>query len=313
MRLRSSITVLFFSVLGSSVVAQEKPAPQNADRERAGWVNEFDEVTVERVDPGDLPEPAESRFPTSLQSTDVLPGITKLETLRDAAVVLNQQVVEVIAVVRPDVGLLAPPMHLRGHGVWISDKPGGADPVLVTPMHWLRGADKIVVLPMTDRKAGDPTKAERRTIDSMTNRDGERLLKTPGAVSVIAEELDPHRNLAILRPASGELRAPAAGMRFFDYEGQSPTRVFGYSPSVNNALVTTQFIAPDRKREELVFYLQTSYPVILGAPIVSETGQLIGLTAMRHPDQPERTLTIPPGAIRHYVRDVQGIDVSPEP
>ena len=40
----------------------------------------------------------------------------------------------------------------------------------------------------------------------------------------------------------------------------------------------------------------------MGAPILSDSGELLMLTVMRHPQDPKLTLAIPPGALRHYLK-----------
>lgn len=299
---KGSIARVFFFLIASlaaSASAQELPDP--------AWKKSFDEVEVETIKPIDLPAPEESRFPTSLQSTDVLPRAPSLDALRATSSRVSDRVVEVIAVVRPKVGFATKPLYLRGHGVWISERDGASEPILVTPLHWVKGAERVLVVPSAKRRAGQATQVPRRSIANL-HGDVESLAKSGDAVPVRLDRPDEHRNLVTLTAPPDDLTPPDEGLRFFDYEGQSPTRVYGYSPAANHALVETRFIEPNARRDEIVFYLQSSYPVILGAPLLTDGGEVVGITAMRHPEDQERTLVVPPGALRRYVRHAQGLD-----
>lgn len=299
---RSSIALLIF-LAAPALPAQELPKPS--------WRKEFQEVEVKTIKPQDLPGPEESKFPTSLQSRNVLPAPASLDALRETAAELSDRVVEVVAVVRPNIGTVAPPIYVRGHAVWLSAAPDAANPVLVSPYHWLRDAEKIVVLPAKKRQKGQASLTERRTIQHPEG-DLAKLVKSGDAIPVALQRADEHRNLAILSAPPDDLPVPTAGLAFFPYEGQSPTRAYGYSPQLGHALVETQFLETPPKEAELVFYLQSTYPAILGAPIVADDGRVLALTAMRHPNDQDRTLVIPPGALTRFVKKAQGLDDKPE-
>lgn len=295
-----SILCGFLLFASATAHAQEAPKPS--------WRKEFEEVEVKRIDPQDLPGPEESKFPTSLQSNNVLlPAPAKLETLRETAASISDRVVEVVALTRPNLGLVSPPVYVRGHAVWLSAAPGGADPVLVTNLHWLKGAEKIVVLPAEKRRSGAAPQVKIRSVENQ-HGDLARLVEQGRGVPVTPVSPDKHRNLVVLSAPVDDLAPPAAGLEFFPYEGQSPTRVYGYSPMLNHALVETKFIDVRVKEKELVFYLQSTYPVVLGAPIVTGDGRVIGMAAMRHPTDQARTLVVPPGAMLRFVRGVQEIE-----
>lgn len=302
--------VLMLAMAGwyAPVSAQETPE----DRDGPSWKKEFD-VEVQRIDPTDLPAPEESRFPTALKSDAVLPAPTNLSTLQKTAAEISPWVVEVIAVTRSATGLKSTPVVIHGHALWVSAKAAGQEPVLVSTYNWLEDVDAIFVHPAEKRAQGALPKASRKTIEELrADADAVALLRSGTLVPVKVADADEHRNLTRLVPRrEQELTAPR-GFALFPFEGQSPTRVYGYSPQMNSALVETQFINPRTRKKELLFYLQSTYQGILGAPLVTADGRLIGITAMRHPYEQDRTLVIPPGAIRSFLDDVQRLDEKPE-
>lgn len=306
MTAQSSIAILLF--FGSltfgfvgSAAAQELPKPT--------WKKEFGSVEVESVKPEDLPAPEESKFPTALQSDTVLPKPTNLDTLRATASDLSDRVVEVISVERANPPLRRTPVVVRGHAVWVSAKNGGVEPILITNYHWLRESQAIFVRPAVARERGDLPKAERRSLNGIrADADPKEILRDDTLIPVDLSGGDKHRNLVELKPRDERLTRPARGLEFFPIEGQSPTRAYGFSPQVGSSLVETRFLTTRSKKKELLFYLQTTYPAILGAPIVTDDGRLVGITAMRHPYENERTLVIPPGALRKFVEHQQDIE-----
>jgi hypothetical protein len=179
----------------------------------------------------------------------------------------------------------------------------------VTTFHWLKDADAMFVHPSEKRREGALPEARRKKIDEMRpNADAVALLRSGKLIPVELGNPDEHRNLTRLVAHEGDELSRDRGFALFPIEGQSPSRVYGYSPQMGSALVETSFLQPRNTRKELVFYLQATYPGILGAPLVSADGRLIGITAMRHPYEQDRTLVIPPGAIRAYLTGVQGLE-----
>ena len=211
----SSILSAFLLFSAASAHAQETPKPS--------WRKDFDKVEVKRIDPEDLPGPEESKFPTSLQSNNVLlPAPPKLETLRKTAAAISDRVVEVVAVTRPDLGLVSPQVYVRGHAVWLSAAPGGADPVLVTNLHWLKDAEKVVVLPADKRQSGDAPQVSVRSI-SKQHGDLARLIKERRGVAVTPVSADKHRNLVVLSAPIDDL-APQLAHGLQDLRHAAPVR-----------------------------------------------------------------------------------------
>lgn len=270
------------------------------------------EIKVKRIRPEDLPDEEESSFPAVLKQTKALPRPASLEQLRKGATKVRPSVFEVVTVQIPKPPLRPTPMLVHGHAVWMSAEDSGARPILVTPHSWLVGADSIWVRVAEEGEAGSLPRAKTKQLaDFSDSRSAKRFLrnaKKEGWTTVKTANVDKHRNLATLVAADGEkLAVPDEGLELFDVLSEPTSRVYGYSPSVGSALVTTQYVEGGDDLA-LSYYLQTTFGAILGAPIVTEDGKLVGLTVFRHPEEPGRTLVVPPLALTKYVRRAQGLD-----
>lgn len=298
---RCSIAILIVGLtlsFASTAIGQEEPSPR--------WKGKFDEVKILNIDPDELPGPEESTMPDSLSAKTALPRPTSLDTLRKSSEQLSEQVIEVIVVPKVEGSLRRSATVIRGEAVWLSSAPDGKTPLLVTNAHYLMDAQSVFVRPAPRRRGGQLPTARRRTLNEMNlGADVKALLRDPSLVAVSVENVDKHRNLATLRAAEGELKAPVRGIVFFPIDDEATSSAYGFSHQMGSTLVVTQFLIPSKKRDELLYYLQTSFPVILGAPIVSADGRIIAMTAMRHPADPTRTLVIPPRALRKYVAKIQ--------
>lgn len=299
--------------LPASLVAQSSRDSQDSqtDKSRTDGRTRFESMKVKRIKPADLPSQEESAFPDVLKSTRVLPRPTTLEQLRSLSSKIEAHVVEVVVVLEPQSRMQRNPLVVRGHATWISAHSDGRDPVLVTNAHWLNNASEILLAPKTERDPSQQNRPTARRVSpqsvSLTGAADDILAKRDSLQVLVPQEIDIHRNLATLK-ASGDstLSSPSKGLTFFDVEGQSPTNVFGFSPLVGPNALATQFFEVEAD-EALAFYLQTDFPGSIGAPIVTIDARLIALTAMRDPENPSRTLTIPPLALRRYVEKVQGL------
>lgn len=286
-----------------SVSAQETPQPS--------WKQNFDDVTVEVIRPEDLPKAEESILPAALSRKGALPRPTSLETLRESSAAISDRVIEVIVVPRNNSPVRQSTIIVRGEAVWLSAKAGAVDPVLVTNAHYLLDAEAVFVKAAPKRKSGALPTAQRRSIQEMNlGADVKALLADPALVPAKVTNVDKHRNLATLELPDNRMPAPAAGLVFFPIDDQAIATPYGFSHQMGSTLVATAFLAPSSKRDELEFYLHSSFPVILGAPIVADDGRVIAITAARHPTELDRTLVVPPRALRRFVAKVQGIDVS---
>lgn len=269
------------------------------------WKKNFDDVEVLEVGPDDLPGPEESVLPSTLSARSALPRATSLETLRRSAAAINDLVLEVVVVPRSNSPIRQTAIVVQGEAVWISAKANAADPILVTNAHYLLDVEAVFVRPAPARKSGDLPTVQRRSVREMSlGADVKALLNDKSLIPVTVEQIDKHRNLAVLRAPQDKLKTPVRGIAFFPIEDQAASAAYGFSHKMGSALVQTQFLAPNVRRDELEYFLHTTYPVILGAPIVADDGRLIAITSMRHPNEPERTLVIPPRALRKYVEKV---------
>ena len=274
-------------------------AQDDGSERQPTWKRSFDDVQVETIKPADLPSAEESTIPPALSGKTPLPRATTLGTLRASSEFVDERVIEVIVVPRTDSPLRHSRVAVRGAAVW-ADADG--TPVLVTNAHWLKNAEAVFVKPTQKREQGSLPYARRRTVTEMQlGADVKRLLEDPALVKAEPTRLDEHRNLAVLT-VPDDFPRPEVGLSMFPIASESPGAVYGFSPQMGSTLVQTLFLAPrTRKKKELEFYLHTNYPVVLGAPIVDAKGRLLGITAMRHPTEQDRTLVIPPLAMQAYL------------
>lgn len=269
-------------------------------------------VSVERIRPEDLPKPEESTFPSVLRQTDALPRPSSLEELRKGALEVAPRVVRVVTVQVPKPPIRPTPMLTEGHAVWVSAEDGGVRPVLLTLHSWLVDAKSIWVSPAGEKKQeGSLPRAKRASLTEMSDsRSAEKFVrkaKREGWTRVVPSKVDKHRNLTMLvADEDHQLDAPESGLRLFDTSSKPTTRVYGFSPAVGSALVATQYVEPTGELE-LSYYLQTTFPAVLGAPIVTDGGELVGITVFRHPEEPGRTLVVPPLSLDRYVTGAQGL------
>lgn len=286
-----------------------------------GWAQskpwEQADVKVKRIKPADLPSREESSFPSVLKSKNILPKPTTLEQRKSLGKKVEPMVVEIVAILPPPNSFQRNPTLVRGHATWVSAEENGANPVLVTTMHWLEGAQAIYVSPENLRTPNGPRdnlpRARNRSLGSLSAGGlvREILKKSDELVSLESIEIDMHRNLLTLVPGSSEskLQTPKRGLTFFDVQRQSPTYIYGYSPMLGPNPRAALFFPIDAS-EALSFYLQTDFPATLGAPLVTIDAELVAITAMRHPEEQARTLVVPPLALEKYVERVQGLRTS---
>lgn len=299
----------------------ETDSPEDASSEsndrpppRPG-VEQFDEVGVDRVRPDSLPPPStsETDIPAVLRNTSGnLPEPPSVERLEETSEHVRKRVFELVSVQSPDAPGDATPIVHRGHAVLVSSDEG--PPILVTTYFWLRESEKLFLAPskLSDDKSessdrSEPT-AERRSLEEMTvdGKTEEWLEKRRD--SLVRARLyrpDEHRNLTTVVPDDlSELDLPDEGLELFDLEEDSPVRLYGYSPQTGSGLTQTKLLESHPDEKSLVYYLQTEFDIVYGAPIVSTSGQLLVLTAFQHPNNSDIVLTVPPVPIAAYIDDV---------
>jgi len=291
---------------------EEDSAPSATSRP---GVESFDTTSRERVRPDELPPPSanDTDLPDVLRNNDgKLPEPPSMEELSETGDRVGERVYELVSIQRPRAPGDSTAIVHRGHAVVVA---GGRDapPVLLTTYLWLQKSERLYLVPrsLSSRKVGErggtPT-AEHRSLDEMTvDGKADAWLEEHGEDLVRARLFKPdrHRNLAAVVPDSpDELDLPERGLDLFDPESGSPTRLYGFSPKTGGALEETKLLESHPDAESLTYYLQTTYSVPFGAPIVSADGRLLVLTAFEHPKQHGPVLAIPPAPIAAYLRDV---------
>ncbi|MEM1347260.1 MAG: hypothetical protein AAGI01_01805, partial [Myxococcota bacterium] len=106
-------------------------------------------------------------------------------------------------------------------------------------------------------------------------------------------------------PEQGLTLASADGDPFFSV-------LLGFAPSAAPKVSAAQVLHASAPEQALSFYHVTSFPHVLGAPLVNEDGSLVALNAMRHPKDPGASLAIPLRAIDSFVREAQGLPADPD-
>lgn len=281
----------------------------DAEAPTAPGVKEFDTVDVDRVSPGDLPSSAESKLPDVVRSTDSPGDPPSRDELRATADRVDDRLFTVVAVDETEAPGDATPVVQRGHALFVQH-PDGGPPILVSSLFWLSDASEIYIHPDPRSAAGadDQTPSpERRTLEESTAGGTEAAWLKKHRDQLVEAKLyrpDRHRNLvAVVPDDTSAVNLPKSGLQFFDLD-ESPGRLYGFSPKTGTQLSETTILPGRPDQRALKFYLQTTYAAAYGAPIVSGDGQLLGMTAFRHPGDSGIVLVVPPEAIRKFVGGV---------
>lgn len=274
-------------------------------------VKQFDDVTVKRVRPEALPPASNTEIPDVLRGrANQLPSPPDVDELEKTGNYVERRVYELISFQRSKAPGESTPIIHRGHAVVVSTEDGET-PILLTTYFWLKKTERLFIVPRPNKSNehddGTPSLAKRSVEELTIDGGGDQWLKEHGDKLVEAKlyKPDKHRNLVTVVPSPPDaLDLPKKGLELFDLENKSPTRLYGYSPETGDALAQTRLLESHPDKEALVYYLQTEYPAVFGAPIVSTDGNLLVLTAFRHPDDQEITLVIPPAPIAKYIQSV---------
>ena len=292
--------------------------------ERPG-VKQFDDVTVKRIRPDELPPEMKTEIPSVLRKTEGrLPTPPNAKQLETTASHVRERTYEVVSIQKPDAPGKATPIIRRGHAVLVSGSKEGAPPILITSLFWLADSDRLFVVPhelshgtgenTAEGEDGTPSPRRRSLAEVSVDGRANGWLEENRSKLVAAGIFRPdeHRNLATIVPRriarsseDGEgLKLPSKGLTLFDLGTKSPTRLYGYSPQAGGGLAQARLLRTKPKQAALVYYLQTTYGVVFGAPIVSTDGELLVLTAFKHPKEGDIVLTVPPSPISDYVDSV---------
>lgn len=270
----------------------------------------FDNVTIERVRPDNLPQQSPKLPPPVVYQKDQrLPRLITQQQLQETSKNVARAVVQIISIHMPPKPYRQTPMVHRGHAVWISID-ANAPPVLISTLDWLAEAQTIYILPADishEFAVRDPNASQGafRSLNSVTVQTFDsKILERHKDKLIEVRRVKPTslQNLVKLEPIHPEtLETPTRGLEIVDTQAALPLQIYGYSPFIAHSLVQTTMILEEPEDESLSFYLQTTFPGILGAPIVGPDGQIIALNALAYPGKPQISLAVPSAALRTYV------------
>lgn len=303
--------LILAAALGCAIVATLASSPARAQDKgksaEGGWVRQFDSVTVDRVEPGDLPQTAKPGEKIAIRTkADELPRPATKEELEKMVDYLAARVVQVVSVRTPPRPYRQVPTVHFGHALWLAASDG--KPRLVTTLNWLQEADDVYVIPpaLADEASDEAgwKSVRKRTLASMTAGEGGKKWLEEHQDELVAVEparADKHRNLVTLSADEDALSPPAKGLPIFEADKSALFRAYGYTPFFGKSLIQTTLLPTHPEQAELAFFLQTSFPAILGAPLVSQDGKLVAINAFRHPQKEKVFLAVPAGAIAGYL------------
>lgn len=302
-------SLLLVTIVAVALFATPSMAQDRGDSESP--FRSFDDITVERITPDELPN-FRSDLPTGPSRLNIsdLPRNMSSDEMRRVNAIAQAATIEIVAVQTPPRPYRQTPMLYHGHALWISPERSGEDPILVATADWLQDAEAIYALDSTSgqallsrglRQAGDlPRITDSYPLgDFIVNRGDFIEEYEDHLIALTVERLDRHVNLVEL--SSVDIVAPETGLIIHDMDVAMPSAIFGYSPTAAATVVPVGYDVGASIHDEFSFYFLTTFQAILGAPIVGSNGHLIGITALRYPPAPEKTLTIPPGAIHYFL------------
>lgn len=318
MRLFAGIMMLF----SSAALAQDAKGDETGNELVTGadGVGRFQNIKVKRITPDGLPKRSmEANSYRKIRTPKRLPTPPTKAQLNSLQKMLHGQVHEVIALVTPPRPYRQVPMVYRGHAVWISAHKDQRTPLLISTLDWLGTAQEIYIIPIGKAMPSKSTTAIKKTkyvtLRSVSSRSKDEDLKRIQAqkkhyVRVKLKHKDTSRNLVVLEGYPNAKR-PAKGLALFNAKTTPLGYAYGYSPIQHVGLVPTTVMPTMPKEEALQFYVQTTFSGILGAPVVSDKGELVALNAIRHPTKPTITLAVPIGPLIDYTKEHQNIPANP--
>lgn len=305
-------------------LAETKAAKTKPDDETPGPVADGDGVVrlkdqqVVRIRPEDIPMTLTGETPTRMiQRVAKLPKPPTLAELQKLQEKLKPRVLELVAVVQPPAPYRSTPMVYRGHAFWVSDREGGASPVLISTMYWLENATQLYVVPShltrgaidSEGKGKTPFVSLDNTLAGSANL--ARLERERDQyIPVKLLKTDRWRNLVQLGGADDKkplVPPKQGGLVVFDTLHNPLSYMYGYSPLAGDLITPAAILPKKAEEEELTFYFQTTYSGVLASPLVTQDGEVVVVNAMHHPKNHAISLAIPPLAFRHFVRERQGL------
>lgn len=173
---RRSLFMVIAGLLLCTVAPSRADAQAKTDAPKPGWVRSFNDVTVTRIKPEDLPETTQPGAMIGLRtSSEDLPRHASQENLERLAKQVRPRVLRIVAVQTPPRPYRQVPMLFFGHAVWVTPPPPTSDaegessktkgnsgaksaaqpttaatpqrPVLISSLNWLSKADRVYALP----------------------------------------------------------------------------------------------------------------------------------------------------------------------
>ncbi|MEZ4460013.1 MAG: hypothetical protein R3E66_09845 [bacterium] len=268
----------------------------------------INDVTVQRIRPSDLPTLEETKIPTVLGSEASMPRMPTAADISAMQRTVASMTVRVIVEAKPFSTLQRTPIVMEGQAVWISAQPEGADPILVTPAHWVDGASKVWVHPPEPDLLVDQLSVGRSDIKAYSTNGPSKLLADPDLVPASVRVLDRDRNLAVLEIDPEHLAAPDKGLLIYPIETRAISYLYGLTPYSQFRPQIARIVEPDRSNEALLYYLASDFLAAPGAPLAAPPGEVVSIVAMMHPTEPLQSLIIPPLILLKFVRTAQGLD-----
>lgn len=273
----------------------------------------FDQSTIERVRPEDIPD-YRPGLPQGSSRQDIadLPRALSGDEMRRITKIAAATTVQIVAIHTPPKPYRATPLIYHGHALWISPNQDGSSPTLIATADWLQNADSIYLFEpkkerhITTTQEAYLSPAPQQTLLEHSVTEQNFIDKYAQELTpLVVEEADGNFNLARLRAGEGEeLPVPDKGLILHNMDHTMPGSIFGYSPALGTTLLPLSYI--QRKLEEsLSFYFLTDFGAVLGAPILSAEGTLLAISALRHPENGAWSLAIPPGAIHAFLNTDQ--------
>jgi hypothetical protein len=288
---------------------QQEDDAAETEGQRKDGIRSFESVTVERIKPHDLPTQSKPGAPTGIRTQpEDLPRAPTEDQLEATRARVRAATVRVAKLETPRRPYRQEPRVSFGHAVLV-EVPGtdGRKRAVISSLAWLADADQVFVVPaeLATKHAEDQDwmKVRRRTLQSVTaGAEGREWYEQNrrDLVEVELEHRDKHRNLVTLA-ADGLAKLVDNPLALFPYDKKGLFYAYGYSPYFGNAIAQTTIAPTHPEKVALSFYFQSSFPAALGAPIVSDRGELVTITAFRHPDDANITLAIPTQAIESYL------------
>lgn len=302
MRLKFALAAL--ALCWALPASAQQPASDSLITGKDG-VSRFDGVKVDTITPKDLSDGVtiESAAQVIKRPLTLAPPPDE-DALKATVTHLIPRVVQLVAIQMPPEPFAQIPVIARGHGVWVQ---AGEAPMLISSLFWLEDASEVYLVPHdasaikrvvrgVRRAQGASEVATRSVTVSDDARAFEREKRQYTRISPVRR--DRHRNLVAFEVP--EAARPESGLALFD-TSRPLGSLYGYVPQHATALSPANILPQAPAEPALKFYFMSDFPGVLGAPLVTQEGELVVLNAMRHPKLAGIALAIPPHALKHFI------------